>query len=127
MIPTCQHSSVELVNWGDKEAEQKDLLLERFVAFAADLCALLRDRGHWSNYCDPCSGLPVLDDHRNIIYPEVESMEVLLGYKTNPCAGCKILYHPRWGAAVYPASIFTNATVDVVKGLIDEMEKRAVN
>ena len=29
IVPTCQESKVELVYWGDEEAEQKDLLLER--------------------------------------------------------------------------------------------------
>ena len=38
---------------------EKDALLERFFAFARHACAALRDQGHWADYIDPCSGLPV--------------------------------------------------------------------
>ena len=113
IIATCQNSSVELVNWGDKEAYEKDRLLETFVSCASEICKKIREKSYWANYCDPASGLPILDDNVNIIYPEVESMEILLNYKTNPTGGCKILYHPRWGAAVYPASIFTDCPLEV--------------
>jgi hypothetical protein len=47
------------VNVGDAVDTEKDALLERFFAFARHACAALRDQGHWADYIDPCSGLPV--------------------------------------------------------------------
>ena len=44
---------------GDAVDKEKDALLERFFAFARLVCAALRDQGHWADYIDPCSGLPV--------------------------------------------------------------------
>ncbi len=31
----------------------------QFADFAKPLCQELRARGHWADYIDPCSGLPV--------------------------------------------------------------------
>jgi hypothetical protein len=31
----------------------------QFVAFAKEVCAALIKQGHWADYIDPCSGLPV--------------------------------------------------------------------
>ena len=38
---------------------EKDALLERFFAFARAACDALAAQGHWADYIDPCSGLPV--------------------------------------------------------------------
>jgi len=55
----CQRATIDLVNVGDKVEAEKDALLERFFVFARHACAALRDQGHWADYIDPCSGLPV--------------------------------------------------------------------
>ena len=47
------------MNVGETVESEKDALLERFFAFARHVCAALRDQGHWADYIDPCSGLPV--------------------------------------------------------------------
>ena len=54
-----QRASIDLVNVGETVEAEKDALLERFFAFARHVCAALRDQGHWADYIDPCSGLPV--------------------------------------------------------------------
>ena len=60
----------------------------------------------------------MLDDHANVVYPEVDGLELLLGYKTQVAGGCKLLSHPRWGAAVYPATLFTTASLDKLKSAV---------
>lgn len=52
------------------------------------------------------------------VYSEVDGVEVLLRYRCLSAGMCKILVHPSWGAAVYPASLFTNAPYDVVHEVI---------
>jgi hypothetical protein len=34
---------------------------------------------------------------------------------------CKVLLHPKWGAAVYPATIFTNAPSEVIIRMIQKI------
>ena len=54
----------------------------------------------------------------NKVYSEVDGMECLLNYKSYNAGFCKILTHPKWGSAVYPATIFAYAPPDVVRDVI---------
>jgi len=126
LIPTCQRADMDLVARGERVEDEKDRLLERFVAWAAALVAeLAAAGGHWSDYADPCSGLPMVHmDNSTIVYGEVEALSVLLGYRTADAGGCKIVLHPRWGGAVYPATVFTQAPVEVVLAAVRAVEAR---
>jgi hypothetical protein len=45
-------------------------------------------------------------------------MECCLGYKSYNDGFCKILTHPVWGSAVYPATIFVHAPRDFILQLL---------
>ena len=122
-ILTAQKSKYELVEWGDDVAKEKDDLLERFVAWASTIREELTSRGYWADYIDPCSGLPANTDG-NKIYGEVDGFQALLGYRTQNANCCKILLHPRWGSAVYPASMFTNAPSEIVVQVVNNSKKK---
>lgn len=93
----------------------------------------------WTDYIDPCSGLPVsigalytlrpsshharswsqaLSECGSAVYPEVDGFETLLKYKVSSAAGCRVIVHPRWGTQVYPATAFTTANPDVVAAIL---------
>lgn len=55
----------------------------------------------------------------NKVYSEVDGVELLLRYRCLSAGMCKILIHPTWGAAVYPASLFTDAPLEAVQVAID--------
>ena len=119
-ILTAQKSKMKLLNWNDETAVEKDLLLERFVKWASSIRNNIlessgngNDSTYWADWIDPCSGLPA-NGHGNKVYGEVDGFELMCNYKTNNAGGCKILLHPSWDSAVYPATIFTNAPTDVV-------------
>ena len=120
-VLTAQKSLYELVEWGDEVAKEKDALLERFVAWAGKLCQLLMGQGYFADYIDPCSGLPANTDG-NKIYGEVDGFQALLGYHTQNANCCKILLHPKWGSAVYPATLFTNAPGHLVSELVQHLD-----
>jgi hypothetical protein len=109
LVPTAQRAALELVAWGDAAAAEKDRLLERFSRWAAAVCGALEARGFWADYVDPCSGLPVRTPRANAVYAEVDAFEALLKWRTSSAGGCRVLLHPQWGAAVYPASLFAKA------------------
>lgn len=50
----------------------------------------------------------------NKVYSEVDGMGCLLNYRAYNAGFCKILTHPRWGSAVYPATIFCHAPRDTI-------------
>lgn len=119
-IPTNQHAKEDLVAIGDHIEAEKDRLLNVFITLAADLCQRIRSRGYWADYIDPCSGLPMLTLDCNKVYSEVDGMECLLQYKSYNAGFCKILTHPQWGSAVYPATMFTHAPKQVILELISQ-------
>ncbi|KAL0050072.1 hypothetical protein WJX82_003888 [Trebouxia sp. C0006] len=120
IVPTCQHSKMDLVQTGEVVEEEKDALLEKFMEFAKGVCNKATDRGHWADYIDPCSGLPMMHTDCTAPYGEVDGFSALLGYQTANAAGCKVLIHPCWGTSVYPATLFTKAPVNVLKKVIEE-------
>jgi hypothetical protein len=108
-VPTSQRACLQLVNWGETAAVEKDRCLEVFVAFGEALRTALGARGHWCDYIDPCSGLPAHTKECTSVYDEVSGHQCLLRYVVSQAGGCKVLVHPRWGTACYPATIFTTA------------------
>eukprot|EP00525_Craspedostauros_australis_P007590 CAMPEP_0198135612 /NCGR_PEP_ID=MMETSP1442-20131203/60679_1 /TAXON_ID= /ORGANISM="Craspedostauros australis, Strain CCMP3328" /LENGTH=187 /DNA_ID=CAMNT_0043796785 /DNA_START=62 /DNA_END=625 /DNA_ORIENTATION=+ len=113
-IPTNQQARQDLVAVGDHIEKEKDRLLNVFMGFGKQLCEALRALGFWADYIDPCSGLPMLSRGCNKVYSEVDGMECLLNYRSYNAGFCKILMHPKWGSAVYPATIFVYAPRDPV-------------
>lgn len=39
---------------------------------------------------------------------------------------CKILLHPTWGSAVYPASIFTTAPADTLIEVLNSIKSKSI-
>mmetsp|Transcript_32132 Transcript_32132/g.91142 ORF Transcript_32132/g.91142 Transcript_32132/m.91142 type:complete len:164 (+) Transcript_32132:95-586(+) len=107
-VPTCQRSDVDLARTGEVIEQEKDRLLERFMHWAKAVCEQLQAWGHWADYIDPCSGLPMINGGQQV-YSEVDGMTAMLGYQTANAGCCKVLLHPKWGSSVYPATMFTNA------------------
>jgi hypothetical protein len=124
-VPTCQRATVDLVAMGPLVEAEKDRLLESFMSFASQVSQELMRNGYFSDYIDPCSGLPVLHHESNCFYDEVSGMQTLLKYNTMNAGCCKVLLHPVWGSAVYPATIFTDAPASVVSALLDAFTLRS--
>jgi hypothetical protein len=113
-IATTQHSaSIDLSDYSEEAAFQKDLLLVRVRCWADVLISTLVDEGKgvWCDLIDPCSGFPSRMSSSPSVYNEVEGMAHMLGYSTEQAQFCSVLHHPTWGAAVYPATVFTNASM----------------
>jgi len=61
-----------------------------------------------------------MDQPQSQVYSEVDGMECLLHYKSHNAGFCKILMHPKWGSAVYPATIFAHAPRNLVLELLTQ-------
>jgi hypothetical protein len=94
--------------------------VRQFVEFARDICGQIQAQGYWADYIDPCSGLAAFTSNPNKVFSEVDGMQALLHYRVLNAGFCKILLHPKWGSAVYPASMFTTAPPHVVEALLKQ-------
>eukprot|EP00240_Pyramimonas_obovata_P007094 CAMPEP_0118921606 /NCGR_PEP_ID=MMETSP1169-20130426/829_1 /TAXON_ID=36882 /ORGANISM="Pyramimonas obovata, Strain CCMP722" /LENGTH=157 /DNA_ID=CAMNT_0006862357 /DNA_START=194 /DNA_END=667 /DNA_ORIENTATION=+ len=122
IVPTCQNSAVDLVRVGEEVETEKDRLLERFCNWAKAVCEKLDKKGFWSDYTDPCSGLPMRTRESQTVYGEVDALTTLLGYQTANAGCCKVILHPKWGSSIYPATMFTKAPVQDLQEAIKEVE-----
>lgn len=61
----------------------------------------------------------------NKVYSEVDGVELLLRYRCLSAGMCKILLHPLWGGAVYPASLFTDAPFEVVREVLETIPDKS--
>ena len=50
----------------------------------------------------------------NTVYAEVEALQRLRAYKTSMAGCCRVVLHPQWGTAVYPATLFTDAPLEAL-------------
>jgi hypothetical protein len=57
----------------------------------------------------------------NKVYSEVDGVELLLRYRCVNAGMCKILLHPQWGGAVYPATLFTDAPFTIVEEILKNL------
>ncbi|CEF97318.1 Methylmalonic aciduria and homocystinuria type D protein [Ostreococcus tauri] len=112
VVPTCQRTKMDLVRTGDEVDVEKDFCLERFIDFAKRVTDELKKRGRWCDYIDPCSGLSMINRESQHIYGEVDALVTLLNYQTTNSGCCKVVLHPKWGSAVYPASLFAKCSKD---------------
>jgi hypothetical protein len=123
-VPTCQRAGVDLVATGEAVDDEKDRLLERFVAWAVAVCGRLSSAGYWCDYIDPCSGLPMMHKESQTPYSEVEGAALLLGYRTSNAGCCKVVLHPKWGTSVYPATLFARAPAAAVEEAVRGAEEQ---
>lgn len=119
LVPVLQRATVPLEAFGDVQAAEKDRLQARFFAWAAELRDALAAGGHWADATDPATGAALFGDQA-ALYGDVPPIARLLRYPTHDAGGCTILLHPKWRSAVYPASFFTTAPVEV---LLDALER----
>jgi len=117
VIPTCQRAREDLVKVGPEIEAEKDRLLITFMDFGKSICENLISQGYWADYIDPCSGLPMISPDCNKVYSEVDGIQICLQYKTMNCGCCKVLLHNEWGSSVYPATVFTNAPLNLVNDI----------
>ena len=108
LVPCCQRARLDLLGMGGAVAAEKDRCLAVFVRWAAGVRARLAAAGRWCDWADPCSGLPA-HTPSSAPYPEVDTMEVLLRYRVDAAGACRVLLHPRWAGAVYPATLWSDA------------------
>lgn len=103
LVPTMQRSQVELLQFGDHQAVEKDRLLERFFEWSTMVRDAVQrlDEHAWVDVTDPASGTARWGAQGSV-YSDVYGMLRTLKYPTQDIGGCLVLEHPHWHFFVYP-------------------------
>jgi hypothetical protein len=68
----------------------------------------LKEKREWTYFdaVDPCSGNPVFGSRGSSVYDEVDGVSRVMGLPVESVGFCKVVVHPIWKTAIYPASMF---------------------
>ena len=86
----------------------------QFSEWAGAACEELHRQGFWANYTDPASGYPVFGERGGLTLNDVEVSLSLLKYPTVDLGVCKMISHPRYKTASYPATLAADAPLDIL-------------
>merc|ERR1711924_125847 len=120
VVPAMQRSTVDLSEWGDEQAKEKDRLLEQFVAWANAVREHILSEGHWAEFTDPASGYPIHSERGGMTLNDVDLALVCLKYPTVDLGVCKLISHPKWKTAVYPTSMVSTAPLEVLQRALEK-------
>ena len=119
MIVTYQKTSIDLVEYSPLVEEQKNHFLGRFVCWADHVRSILSSRSYWTDFIDPCSGFPQYHSRGSVSHNDIDAIQQVFNYFVDSVAGCKIVSHPLWKTACYPAILYSNAPIDEIVNAVE--------
>ena len=129
LVPTTQRAAADLAGVGAAVEREKDARLEAFLRWAEAVCAHLAGEAgpegppYFCDFADPCSGLLMRHRATQKVYDEVSALAVLRHYRCANAGCCKVVLHPRWGSAVYPATLFARAPLPALQAAVAAAER----
>ncbi|XP_068101936.1 cobalamin trafficking protein CblD isoform X2 [Hyperolius riggenbachi] len=113
MVLTVTQKTVnDMTMWSEEVENEREMLMEKFINGAKEICYALRSEGYWADFIDPSSGLAFFGPYTNNTLFETDERYRHLGFRVEDLGCCKVIRHSVWGTHVVVGSIFTNAPAD---------------
>ncbi|MGK7938443.1 MAG: methylmalonic aciduria and homocystinuria type D protein [Xenococcaceae cyanobacterium] len=122
IIIVLQKSNFSLENSNHEIEKEKDYLREIFFRLGYNLVFKLRDAQYQSDLFDPRNGYPLLSRPGNITVNDTALVQDLLGFDVVKHR-CSLLIHPQWGTAIYPSTIVTSASLEIIQPMLQNLQK----
>lgn len=113
VVIVLQQSQFALIESSPQIETEKQRLRARFMRFACDVAFELRDQNYLTDLIDPRTGYPLLSRPGQIPHDDTAVVKALLQYPII-CNQCRVLIHPKWGAAVYPSILISAASQIII-------------
>jgi hypothetical protein len=101
---------------------EKNRLLLQFMIIAKSIKILCEEQGLLSEIISPKDGFPLNSLPGKMNFDLVAITHELLGfdfYQTS--AGCKVLYHPQWGSAMYTSMIISLGSLETISKILQPL------
>ncbi|KAM4698132.1 cobalamin trafficking protein CblD [Rhinophrynus dorsalis] len=112
VLTVTQRTVNDMTTWSEEVENERDMLMEKFINGAKEICYALRTEGYWADFIDPSSGLAYFGPYTNNSLFETDERYRHLGFRVEDLGCCKVIRHSVWGTHVVVGSIFTNAAAD---------------
>ncbi len=128
-VVTFQRSSEETYIYDEATKDFKDLCRESFLDVYQQVGTALKavDGGVWMDAADPATGMPLSGDWGPSAFSEVDFIEAVLSFPimcvgAGPqSSGCRMIDHPRFGLATYPATFFVKTSLNALLQAMDSV------
>eukprot|EP00898_Chlorokybus_atmophyticus_P008229 jgi/Chlat1/8407/Chrsp80S07835 len=120
-VPTFQPAALDLCSDAMEVKAEMNRLLSQFIVWQEPICKALAEKGFWASGVNPETGGLLGADHADVRaahYSEVRAGQFMLGYAAKMCGRCPVLIHPKYGTAVYPATLLTDAPLNTLLDVI---------
>ncbi|XP_069838781.1 cobalamin trafficking protein CblD [Dendropsophus ebraccatus] len=112
VLTVTQRTENDMTTWSAEVENEREVMMEKFINGAKEICYALRSEGYWADFIDPSSGLAYFGPYTNNTLYETDERYRHLGFRVEDLGCCKVIRHPVWGTHVVVGSIFTNAPAD---------------
>ncbi|XP_030580340.1 metabolism of cobalamin associated Db isoform X2 [Archocentrus centrarchus] len=112
VVTVTQKTHHDMTSWCDEVEEEREQLLDKFVAGAKEICCALQREGFWADFIEPSSGLAFFGSYTNNTLYETDDRYRHLGFHMEDLGCCRVIRHSLWGTHVFVGTIFTSAPPD---------------
>ncbi|KAM4608396.1 metabolism of cobalamin associated Db [Polymixia lowei] len=109
VVTVTQKTHNDMTSWSEEVDQEREQMLDKFIAGAKEICYALRTEGFWADFIDPSSGLAFFGSYTNNTLFETDERYRHLGFQIEDLGCCKVIRHALWGTHVFVGTVFTNA------------------
>jgi len=110
VVMTITHKTEnDMSSWSEEVEEERELMNEKFINSAHEICQSITEAGYWADFIDPCSGIPYYGPRTNSTLFETDDRYRYFGFEIEDLGCCKVIRHALWEMHVFVGCIFTSA------------------
>ncbi|XP_039882274.1 metabolism of cobalamin associated Db [Simochromis diagramma] len=112
VVTVTQKTQNDMASWSAEVEDEREQMLDKFVAGAREICCALQREGFWADFIDPSSGLAYFGPYTNNTLYETDDRYRHLGFQIEDLGCCKVIRHSLWGTHAFVGTIFTSTPPD---------------
>ncbi|KAG7280161.1 hypothetical protein CRUP_037745 [Coryphaenoides rupestris] len=136
VVTVTQKTLNDMTSWSEQVDEEREQMLDKFIAGAKEICYALQSAGFWADFIDPSSGLAWAESglsltnlvvvivvvvvaffdplqffgtYTNNTLFETDERYRYLGFQIEDLGCCKVIRHTLWGTHAFVGTVFTDA------------------